>query len=105
MYNKNTINLITKLNIKKIAIGLVMIEILDKTTEIMDKSEILYRLIQKSLIALNNTQINKMLLLLFYKIQFSKYSGFNPVPEFCHDCNNKLENTYYIVQQFVMSVI
>ena len=29
------------------------------------------------------------------KIQFSKYSGFNPVPEFCHECNNKLENTYY----------
>ena len=82
-------------NIKKIAIGLVMIEILDKTTEILDKSEVLYRLIQKSLIALNNTQINNMLLLLFYKIQFSKYSGFNPVPEFCHECNNKLENTYY----------
>ena len=40
-------------DIQKMAVGLVMVEILDKTTQAMDNSEILFRLIQKSLLTLD----------------------------------------------------
>ena len=77
-------------NIQKLAIGLVMVEILDKTTQANDQSEILYRLIQKSLITLDNNSNNHLTLMLFYHLQYSKYSGFNPIQEHCHQCSDVL---------------
>jgi len=77
-------------NIQKLAIGLVMVEILDKTTQSNDQSEILFRLIKKSLITLCNSSINHLTLLLFYYLQLSKYSGFNPIHEHCYQCNEFL---------------
>jgi len=82
-------------NIQKMAVGLVMVEILDKTTQAMDISEILFRLIQKSLLTLDSQELNYLIILLFYKVQFAKYSGFNPIPEFCNHCNKTFNQAYY----------
>lgn len=81
--------------IQKMAVGLVMVEILDKTTHNLDPSKILYRLIEKSLRSLDQSKINNILLFNFFLIQFSKYSGFNPIPNHCHNCNNILKNAFY----------
>jgi len=85
-------------DIQKLAIGLVMVEILDKTTHNLDPSQILYRLIEKSLLVLNNSSTNNIKLYIFYLIQFSKYSGFNPVPTHCNNCNNSLDIAFYQIQ-------
>ena len=85
-------------NIKKMAIGLVMVEILDKTTHQFDPAPILYRLIESSISELNNLDIPDMALFIFYLIQFSKYSGFNPVSATCHNCDRELSSAFYNLQ-------
>jgi DNA repair protein RecO (recombination protein O) len=85
-------------NIQKLAIGLVMVEILDKTTQPNDQSEILFRLIKKSLITLDNNSINNLTLLLFYHLQLSKYSGFNPIQNQCYQCNEILIEANFNLQ-------
>ena len=85
-------------NIKKMAIGLVMVEILDKTTHQYDPAPILYRLIESSISELNISNIPNLALFIFYLIQFSKYSGFNPVSESCHNCDRELSNAFFNLQ-------
>ena len=85
-------------NIKTMALGLVMIEILDKTSHQSDPAPILYRLLESSIIKLNNPNNKNRLLFIFYLLQFSKYSGFSPVSNNCHNCENELSSAFYNIK-------
>ncbi|MAJ45078.1 MAG: DNA repair protein RecO [Candidatus Marinimicrobia bacterium] len=82
-------------NIKKMATGLVIVEILDKTSHQLDPSPILYRLVKSSISQLNSLDVSEKTLYIFFLIQFSKYSGFNPISENCHNCKRLLSSAFY----------
>tara|TARA_B100000941_G_C28505938_1_gene557303 strand:- start:1465 stop:2208 length:744 start_codon:yes stop_codon:yes gene_type:complete len=85
-------------NLSKIAFGLTMLEILDKTTRQLDPSPILYRLIYSSLYELSASYVNNLVLFNFYLIQFSKYSGFDPLSNHCHSCNSFILTAFYNIK-------
>lgn len=73
-------------DLKRLTIGLAMVDMIDKTMQPKDASTVLFRLLNRSLEELNKQTSDVQYLYVFYQVQLAKYSGFNPVPHHCLNC-------------------
>ena len=93
------INLIKQFSIirsklKRIILGQIIIEILDRSTIESSPMPILYRLCWRVLYKMNDPAINCKVLFLFYLYQMTIQLGFMQNFDTCYKCNNNLKQAF-----------
>jgi len=85
-----------KKNYQKLLYGYNIIDIINKTSQIEDACNIIFRLSQKVLKKINNSQQDDLLLyFLFFKLQLLRYLGYEPLITKCFNCHQNVQLLFY----------
>jgi len=85
-----------KKNYEKLIYSYIIIDIINKTTQIDDACNIIFRLSHKVLEKINNNQDTHIgLYFIFFQLQLLRYLGYQPIIDRCTECDIKKDKLMY----------
>lgn len=81
-------------NLERTSIGFYMMELVNKSTQEMEKSENLFLLLEKSLLVLEKLEEDFLEFIIAFQLKFISFLGYRPHLDSCVLCNSKIGGDY-----------